>query len=239
MQNINNKQLHKAYQKYIVSQFNIHNRQIAAGDKVSIQDAFKVGFGWEWEAGLSINFWAFLLDEEGKLISDNHVVYDNSCLRLKVAHEGSDNTLAEPIEILPPKAFKEVSIESRPTDPEMSVIGDITYRTGAIPFEIKPDLQSWDINLSRTSPKVKHIVFYASIYEGQARKQTLKDRIEFVRFHYPHQKGINTEFLYLPDGDYGSCTAMELFSLTKDTNGWHIVPKGIGHKSLEEALHSL
>ena len=218
--------------RYIVEDINIVNKQIYAGDNVGIRDVFKIGIRWDWEPNYQLVTFAFLLNKDGKLVSDKHLVWQDSDLRLKVEHPGVDTTLASPIEILPTKVFKEVNIESRPTDPEMSVIGGIQYRTGAIPFELKPDNESWDIDLSKVHPSVEQIIFCASLYHGN-NNEPMEDFLTFVRFHYPDQKGIDTEYLYLPRG-YGMCSTVEIFALTKGPNGWQITPKRIGHQNIDE-----
>ena len=218
---------------YIAADLNIVNKQIYTGDNVDIRDKFKIGIRWDWTPGHQLVSFAFLLDKDGKLVSDNHLVWKDSDLRLEVEHPGVQNTLASPIKILPSKAFKEVYIESRPTDPEMSVIGGIQYRTCPVPFELDPDHESWDIDLSKVHPSVEQIVFCASIYDLKNNPQPMEDYLTFVRFHYPDQKGIETEYLYLPRG-YGMCSAVEIFTLTKGPNGWHITPKRTGYQNIEE-----
>lgn len=221
--------------EYYTKIFKINNKQIFAGDHVHISDKFKIGFGWEWTEGELIDFMAILIGADGKIISDDHLVFYNSSCRLKVTNPGACNELASPVKILSPLDFKEVSIESRPTDPEMSVIGDITYRTGAIPFEIKPDNDTWDIDLSKVHPDVVQIIFVANIFNSESNdRRRIADKMNFTRFYYSHQQGLETEYLYIPRGDYSSCGALEICSVSKNPDGWEIQPLGKGHENIKE-----
>ena len=65
--------------------FKIANRQIFAGDKVTIDNIFKIGFGYDWDfssslfnSGIEIDVFAFLVGSNGKVLSDNHIVFYNS-----------------------------------------------------------------------------------------------------------------------------------------------------------------
>ena len=225
------------YKEYTANKFNIANKRIYKGDNVHIEDKLKIGFGWEWADGEPIDFMAILINSDGKIISDDHLVFYNSSHRLRVTNPGACNELAYPIEILTPKDFKEVEIESRPTDPEMSVIGDIVYCTGAIPFESKPDNDTWDIDLSKVHPDVECIVFCASIFASESNNQRrIGDRLNFIRFYYRHQQGLETEYLYIPIGDFSSYGALETCCLNKGIDGWDLIPLGNGYLSIHEII---
>ena len=204
------------------------------GDCALIDGEFKIGFEWNWSENVDINIFAFLLGEDGKIISDKHLVFYNSNLRLRVEHPGTLNTLASPVEILPLEAFKEFSIESRPTDPELSVIGDIEYRKS--PSSGHEDLESWDINLRRVHPKVQQIIFCAGIYQPASTGKTLADDLTYVRFYHPEQKVEEAAFLYIIEDDYTSSGAVEICNLNRCEEGWELLPVSIGHENVEKLI---
>ena len=68
--------------------FKIANRQIFAGDKVTIDNIFKIGFGYDWDfspslfnTGIGIDVFAFLVGSNGKVLYDNQMVFYNSIIK--------------------------------------------------------------------------------------------------------------------------------------------------------------
>lgn len=68
--------------------FKIANRQIFAGDKVTIDNIFKIGFGYDWDfspslfnTGIEIDIFAFLVGSNGKVLYDNQMVFYNSIIK--------------------------------------------------------------------------------------------------------------------------------------------------------------
>lgn len=141
-----------------------------------IAPKFKLAFGWILEIVelgyfIDADVIATLIDNKGELISDNHIVYYNSELRLKVNYPGRSNELALPIEIIKESDLSSICREeTRPTDPEMSVIGSIEYCCEREEFI---DNETWDVDLSKIHPNVKQIIFYANIYNGEETNRTL------------------------------------------------------------------
>ena len=223
--------------EYLVKQFNIANKLIYRGDNVEIDHLFKIGFGYDWREGYNINGFAFILGVDDKIISSDHLVFYNSTLRLKVKNPGANPDLASPIEILSPDQFNDVYVESRATDPEISVIGSMEPRTGAIPFEIKPDNEIWDIDLSRLHPDAKKVVFCASIYDSDIRGLNLADANLFTRLYYSYQQGLETEYLFIPNEDYKTCGAIEIFSIERSSKGWEVVGLGKGYQDMRDIMN--
>lgn len=223
--------------EYLVKQFNIANKLIYRGDNVEIDHLFKIGFGYDWREGYNINGFAFILGSDDKIISSDHLVFYNSTLRLKVKNPGANPDLASPIELLSPDQFNDVYVESRATDPEISVIGSMEPRTGAIPFEIKPDNEIWDIDLSRLHPDAKKVVFCASIYDSDIRGLNLADANLFTRLYYSYQQGLETEYLFIPNEDYKTCGAIEIFSIERSSKGWEVVGLGKGYQDMRDIMN--
>lgn len=206
------------------------------GDSALVEQKFKMGFGWN--ANVDIDILALLINDNGKLVSDNHLVFYNSELRLKVKDPGWDNELAQPIEIFHDTLLSDVQSSSRPTDPEMSVIGSIEYRRCPIPFEEAPDDETWDIDLSKTHQDVKQIIFCANIYNGQYRQQNFKHVTDFfARLYYSHHNKLETEYLYELNHNNHYNTIVEICRLFKDKNCWKIAPIGIGHSDISDMLN--
>lgn len=223
--------------EYLAKQFNIANKLIYRGDNVAIDHLFKIGFGYDWREGYNINGFAFILGTDDKIISSDHLVFYNSTLRLKVKNPGANPDLASPIEILSPDQFNDVYVESRATDPEISVIGSMEPRTGAIPFEIKPDNEIWDIDLSRLHPDAKKVIFGASIYDSDIRGLNLADANLFTRLYYSYQQGLETEYLFIPNEDYKTCGAIEIFSIERSSKGWEVVGLGKGYQDMRDIMN--
>ena len=225
------------YKEYIANEFNVANKRIYNGDNVEIDSLFKIGFGYAWREGYEINGFAFILGTDDKIISSDHLVFYNSNLRLKVKNPGADPNLVSPIEILSPEQFNDVYVESRATDPEISVIGSMEPRTGAIPFEVKPDDEIWDIDLSRLHPDAKRVVFCASIYDSNERGLDLSDAELFTRLYYSYQQGLETEYLFIPNEDYSTSGAIEIFSIEKCPKGWKVVVLGKGYQDIGDIMN--
>ena len=225
------------YREYLANKFSIANKRIYKGEKAEIDNLFKIGFGYDWREGYNINGFAFILGNDDKIISSDHLVFYNSTLRLKVKNPGADPDLVSPIEILSPNQFNNVYIESRATDPEISVIGSMEPRTGAIPFEMKPDNEIWDIDLSRLHPSARRVIFCASIYDSDIRGLNLSDANLFTRLYYPYQQGLETEYLFIPNEDYSTCGAIEIFSFEKYSKGWEVVVLGKGYHDIRDIMN--
>lgn len=221
------------FEKYYASMFKIANRQIFAGDKATIDNRFTIGFGYDWDfspslynTGIEIDVFAFLVGPNGKILSDNHMVFYNSEIRV---HK-SDHS-----KVIPTRKYTEYNLrsESCPVDPEISVIGPYEDNTGARHWEADDDI--WNINLNRVHPDVEQIIFYTNIYSSN-REQSYDGTNVVLKFYYPHQHGLETEYLYVLNGNYSSCKTIEICSINRTKDGWEILPVGIGHPCIEDIL---
>ena len=208
--------------------FNISNKEIFTGDRCHIRNQFKIGFGCDidYTSCYDYDVFAFLLGENGKVISFDHVLFYNSELRV-LPH---DLTQIHHVKNL------SANLVSAPVDPELSVIGHFEDNTGAVPFEHKPDDEVWQIDLNRIHPEVVRIIFCISINGGLNSHQYFGDARLFVRFLYPEQNGLETEYLYEPKGDYRPYRAIEVCSIDKVADSWEIVPLGVGHENIKELI---
>ena len=206
--------------QYETGTFNVKSRTLSDNEIVPVEEKFKVGFLYfgSLPAQNSIDIYAFLLDKNNKLLSDDYVVNHNSRLRLKVKNRGADDTVISPIIEL--QSTDEIDCcATRPTDPEMAVIGVMIYATGAIPFEMHPDAITWDFDLSRLSPEVDKVIIVANKY-----RKFESEWIGFLtRFYYPYQDTLDAEFLYyVPSEKYEDCSTVEICGIYKENNNWKI-----------------
>lgn len=117
---------------------------------------FQVGLGWDVcedkssEGDFDLDVSAFLLTSDKKILSDDYLVFYNSELRVRPSnlskivrytewtHGKPDWTTSE---------NKAMRFESRPTDPELSVIGSIDDEDGSTSED--GDDETMDINLTK------------------------------------------------------------------------------------------
>ena len=220
--------------EYYRNTFKVANKELFIGDRCSMRNQFKIGFGTgefydpNSPCYFDYDIFAFMISQNGKILSDKHIVFYNSELRVLSSDLGKIVSASKV-----PKNYV-----SAPVDPELSIIGHFDECTGAIPFEMKPDDEVWDINLSKVHPEVNRIVFCAVIYDSTNRHQNFGDVPPlFTRFYYHEQQGLDTEYLYLPQEDYSSCGAIELCSINKVADGWEITPLSIGHENAESLIN--
>lgn len=224
-------------------------------------NVFHVGLGWDVNEGASqfdfdLDVCAFMLGANKKLISDDYLVFYNSENRLKVdAHEiaptyvengnkerhwAGTMELIKPITIVNgPNTWSDndsMRHESRPVDPDMSVIGSIDDEDGET--SEAGDDETMDIDLTKVRPDVQEIVICVSLYEWQVRKQNF-GQVEraYVRLYKPGQADGEGEYVYDLTEDFSACHSVEFCSLYRKDGGWKIKALGVGHKGgLEELV---
>lgn len=204
---------------------------------------FHAGLGWdvkeddssEFEFDLDVS--AFLVGANKKVISDDYLVFYNSEKRLRVDSEGN---LITPIEITPDTMWgadnKKMRHESRPVDPELSVIGSLDDESGENSED--GDDEVMDLNLTKVSQDVQEIIICVSIFEHDIRKQNF-GQVEraYIRLYKPGQKDGEGEFIYDLTEDFSICASVEFCRLYRKDNGWKIQALGLGHKGgLEELV---
>ena len=117
---------------------------------------FHVGLGWDVNDDNSghdfdLDVSAFLVGTNGKILSDDYLVFYNSEKRLKVHISGTNKgELIKPLTIVPSTEWSDnddMRQQSRPVDPDISVIGSIDDEDGKTSED--GDDETMDIDFSR------------------------------------------------------------------------------------------
>lgn len=208
--------------------------------RLSISD-FHVGLGWDVRPDnnsgkdFDLDVSVFMLGANKKLLGEAYLVFYNSELRLRVNDQGK---LITPLSTIPHTAFSSNAAmrhESRPTDPECSVIGALDDEDGATSDD--GDDETVDIALSKVNPSVQELVVTVSIHDYIARNQNF-GQVEraYVRLYKPGQSEGEGEFIYDLTEDFSACSAVEFCRLYRHNGEWKIQATGIGHKNGLQAL---
>ena len=127
--------------------------------------------------------------------------------------------------------------ESRPVDPDLSVIGSIDDEDGQTSED--GDDETMDIDLNKVRPDVQEIVICVSIYEWQKRKQNF-GQVEraYVRLYKPGNDADGKEdYRYDLTEDFSACASVEFCRLYRYSGTWKVQATGIAHKGgLEELV---
>ena len=208
----------------------------------STLNQFHIGLGWDVNEGASqydfdLDVSAFMIGSDKKVLNDNYVVFYNSDNRLKVDHNGQ---LVRPLRIVDAGLWsnnEKMREESRPVDPEISVIGSLDDEDGTTSED--GDDEVMDIDLSKVRPEVKEIVICVSIYDYERRRQNF-GQVEraYVRLYKPGKDKVGEEeYLYDLTEDFSADHAVEFIRLYRHNGDWKIQALGIGHKGgLEELV---
>ena len=197
---------------------------------------FHVGLGWDVNEGASqydfdLDVAAFLIGDNKKILGDDYLVFYNSEKRVKPENL---NRIVQSSLWSDNDKMRE---ESRPVDPELSVIGSIDDTNGLT--SENGDDETMDIDLSKVNPSVSEIVITVSIYEYQERKQNF-GQVEraYVRLYKPGQEADGEgEFIYDLTEDFSACASVEFCRLYRYKGEWKVQALGIGHHGgLEELV---
>lgn len=127
--------------------------------------------------------------------------------------------------------------QSRPVDPEMSVIGSIDDEDGST--SESGDDETMDIDLSKVRNDIQEIIITVSIHKYKERKQNF-GQVEraYVRLYKQGQEAEGQgEFVYDLTEDFSACASVEFCRLYRRNNDWKIQATGIGHHGgLEELV---
>lgn len=198
---------------------------------------FHVGLGWDVNEGASqydfdLDVAAFLIGDNKKILGDDYLVFYNSEKRVKPENL---NRIVQSSLWSDNDKMRE---ESRPVDPELSVIGSIDDTNGLT--SENGDDETMDIDLSKVNPSVSEIVITVSIYEYQERKQNF-GQVEraYVRLYKPGQEADGEgEFIYDLTEDFSACASVEFCRLYRYKGEWKVQALGIGHHGgLEELVN--
>jgi hypothetical protein len=199
-------------------------------------NVFHVGLGWDVNKGASqykfdLDVAAFMIGSNKKTLGDDYIVFYNSDKRVK------PNDLKT---IVPSSLWsnnEDLRHESRPVDPELSVIGSIDDEDGQTSED--GDDETMDIDLNKVHPDVQEIVICVSIYEWQERKQNFGqvDRA-YVRLYKPGNDADGKEdYRYDLTEDFSACASVEFCRLYRYNGAWKVQATGIAHKGgLEELV---
>ena len=199
-------------------------------------NVFHVGLGWDVNEGASqfdfdLDVAAFLIGSNKKTLGDDYLVFYNSEKRVKPSDLKtivssslwSDND--------------KLRHESRPVDPELSVIGSIDDEDGQTSED--GDDETMDINLNKVNPNVQEIIITVSIYEWEKRKQNF-GQVEraYVRLYKPgHEAEGKEDYRYDLTEDISACASVEFCRLYRHNGAWKVQATGIAHKGgLEELV---
>ena len=210
--------------------------KISTGQRVELSNGkYEARLGWDVNEGVSpfdfdLDVQAFMLNKDKKLVSDNHLVFYNSELRVRpnnlqkvVSYEEWQREGGEWNE--------KMRSESRPIDPEQSVIGSLDEEEGGE--------EIIDIDLTKVSPLVQEIVICVSIYDNDKRKQNF-GQVEnaYVKIRRSNQSLDDVEYQYDLTEDFSACASIEFCRLYRKDSGWKLQALGIGHHDgLRELLN--
>lgn len=199
-------------------------------------NVFHVGLGWDVNKGASqykfdLDVAAFMIGSNKKTLGDDYLVFYNSDKRVKP----NDLKTIVPSSLWPNN--EDLRHESRPVDPELSVIGSIDDEDGQTSED--GDDETMDIDLNKVRPDVQEIVICVSIYKWQERKQNF-GQVEraYVRLYKPGNDADGKEdYRYDLTEDFSACTSVEFCRLYRYNGAWKVQATGIAHKDgLEELV---
>lgn len=205
-------------------------------NRVLDMNKFHVGLGWDVNDDASqfdfdLDVAAFMVGSNKKIITDDYLVFYNSENRVR------PNDLNR---IVPASSWSNNDLlrtESRPVDPELSVIGSIDDEDGKTSED--GDDEIMDIDLSKVRPDVQEIIITVSIYEYQKRRQNF-GQVEraYVRLYKPGNDAEGREdYRYDLTEDFSTCASVEFCRLYRRNGEWKVQALGIGHKGgLEELV---
>ncbi len=199
-------------------------------------NVFHVGLGWDVNEGASqydfdLDVAAFMIGSNKKTLGDDYLVFYNSDKRVK------PSDLKTIVSSSLWTDNDKLRHESRPVDPELSVIGSIDDEDGQTSED--GDDETMDINLDKVNPNVQEIVITVSIYEWEKRKQNF-GQVEraYVRLYKPgHEAEGKEDYRYDLTEDFSACASVEFCRLYRYNGAWKVQATGIAHKGgLEELV---
>lgn len=197
---------------------------------------FSVGLGWKVREDASakndfdLDVSAFMVDKSGKIPTDDYLVFYNSELRLRVNELGD---LITPLKITPYTAWSSNNAmrrESRPVDPEISVIGSLDDE-GDEHHTDEGDAETIDLELSRVRSDIERIIICVSIYDAKNRRQNF-GQVEnaYVRIYSEGHHAIGQEdIIYDLTDDFSTSASIEFVQLYRHNSIWKVKALGVGH----------
>jgi len=208
-------------------------------------DVFHVGLGWDVREDNSSNedfdldVSAFMLNSNKKVPSDDYLVFYNSENRVRPSNLSKIVSYKEWTggrDVWTTEENEAIRHESRPVDPDLSVIGSIDDEDGSTSED--GDDETMDINLGKVRDDISEIIICVSIHEYVKRRQNF-GQVEraYVRLYKPGQADTEGEYIYDLTEDFSTCASVEFCRLYKKGDDWKIQALGVGHKGgLEELV---
>lgn len=211
--------------------------RIEKGGSTEIKlEKFSVGLGWQVREDASakddfdLDVSAFMVDASGRIPTDDYLVFYNSEKRLRVNEDGE---LIKPLKIVPSTDWNsndDMRAESRPVDPEISVIGSLDDE-GDEDHEDEGDAETIDMELSKVRSDIKKIIICVSIYDAKKRHQNF-GQVEnaYVRIYSDGYKTLGQEtVIYDLTEDFSTCASVEFVQLYRHNGTWKVKALGVGH----------
>ncbi len=208
--------------------------RIQKGGSTEIKlEKFSVGLGWKVREDAAakddfdLDVSAFMVDKSGKIPADDYLVFYNSEKRLRADENGR---LLSPIKIVPYTEWRsndDMRAESRPVDPEISVIGSIDNEEG----DDEGDAETIDIELSKVRSDIEKIIICVSIYDAKNRRQNF-GQVEdaYVRIYSEGNDALGQEeIIYDLTEDFSTCASVEFVQLYRYNGTWKVKALGVGH----------
>ena len=212
--------------------------RIEKGGSTEIKlEKFTVGLGWKVQEDASTKYEfdldvsAFMIDKSGKIPSEDYLIFYNTENRLKVNKDGN---LITPLAIVPHTTWSnndEMRRQSRPVDPELSVIGSLDDEGDEYHKE-EGDAEIIDLDLSKVRSDIEKIIICVSIYHAKERGQNF-GQVEnaYVRIYTKGNVRMGTEeFIYDLSEDFSTSYSIEFVQLYRYNGSWKVKALGIGHK---------
>lgn len=205
-------------------------------NRVLNMNLFHVGLGWDVNEGASqfdfdLDVSAFMVGTNKKTLADDYLVYYNSEKRVRP----NDLKKIVPSTLWPNN--DDLRQQSRPVDPELSVIGSIDDEDGKT--SLNGDDETMDIDLTKVRSDIQEIIIVVSIYDYQKRRQNF-GQVEraYVRLYRPGNDREGAEdYRYDLTEDFSTCASVEFCRLYRRGGEWKIQALGIGHQGgLEELI---
>ena len=196
-------------------------------------EKFSVGLGWQVREDASakddfdLDVSAFMVDASGKIPTDDYLVFYNSEKRLRADENGR---LISPIKIVPYTDWRsndDMRAQSRPVDPEISVIGSIDNEEG----DDEGDAETIDMELSKVRSDIERIIICVSIYDAKNRRQNF-GQVEnaYVRIYSEGNNALGQEeIIYDLTEDFSTCASVEFVQLYRHNGTWKVKALGVGH----------
>ncbi len=208
--------------------------RIQKGGSTEIKlEKFSVGLGWQVREDASakddfdLDVSAFMINASGKIPTDDYLVFYNSEKRLRADENGK---LLSPVKIVPYTEWRtndDMRAQSRPVDPEISVIGSIDNEEG----DDEGDAETIDMELSKVRKDIDKIIICVSIYEAKKRRQNF-GQVEnaYVRIYSEGHDALGQEeIIYDLTEDFSTCASVEFVQLYRHNGSWKVKALGIGH----------